>query len=298
MRRTLPPLLCFALLAASCGDDSLPPLPDNPATTLGLDANRPASIFVPTDYDPDTEYPLVMLLHGFAFNGAFQDIYFGLSRRATSEQMIVVIPDGTPNSEDARFWNATPNCCNFEDQDVDDVGYLRGLIEEAGANYRVDPGRVYLLGHSNGGYMSYRMACDASDVITAIVSLAGSTFEDPADCAATTPVSVLQIHGTADAVITYEPELTSDGTGHPGAVETARRFAERAGCDTTAPTEGAALDLEPNLDGAETTVLQYRAGCRGGVDADLWTIVDGGHIPGVSDTFMPNVLEWMMRHSQ
>ena len=65
---------------------------------------------------------------------------------------------------------------------MDDVGYLSGLIAEAEQTYNIDPKRVYLIGHSNGGFMSFRMACEASELITAIVSLAGSTFENPADC--------------------------------------------------------------------------------------------------------------------
>ena len=62
----------------------------------------------------------------------------------------------------------------------------------------VDPYRIYVAGHSNGGFMSYRLACTHADRIAAIVSLAGATFDTPADCSPTEPVAVLQIHGTAD----------------------------------------------------------------------------------------------------
>ncbi len=169
-----------ALVLTSCSDgSSLPPLPDDPASTLGVAAGRPASVRVPSDYDPNVEYPLVILLHGYSASGGVQNIYFGLSNQVTALGFILVIPDGTVNSDGLRFWNATDACCNFDTADVDDVGYLRGLIAEAQANYRVDPRRVYLFGHSNGGFMAHRMACEASDVITAIASLAGSTYLDP-----------------------------------------------------------------------------------------------------------------------
>ena len=81
--------------------------------------------------------------------------------------------------------------------------------------YNVHPGRVYLLGHSNGGYMSYRLACDASDRITALASLAGATFKSPSKCNATEPVSVLQVHGTQDDLVPYEGYASSLGALEP-----------------------------------------------------------------------------------
>jgi polyhydroxybutyrate depolymerase len=292
----------MSLALAACGGTSLPPLPDDPATTLGLGAGRPADVRVPSDYDPNVEYPLVVLLHGFGASGGVQNIYFGLSNQVTALGFILVIPDGTPNSNGERFWNATDACCDFEGQAVDDVGYIRGLIEEASANYRVDPRRVYMFGHSNGGFMSYRMACDAPDVVTAIASLAGSTYLDPADCASESPVSVLQIHGTADDVILYDGDTSDVGelvTGYPGAPESARRSAERAGCDVDAATAGAELDIDNSLDGAETSVLDYAVGCDRGVDAALWSINGGVHLPVVNRAaFSTAVLEWLLRHER
>lgn len=307
-RRSLPQgallahLTLAALLLGSCGGDSLPPLPDPPATTLGVAAGRPADVRAPTDYDPSVEYPLVVLLHGFMASGGVQNIYFGLSNQVTALGFVLVVPDGTPNSQGARFWDATDACCNFEDQPVDDVAYIRGLIEEAQANYRIDPRRIYLFGHSNGGFMSYRMACEASDVVTAIASLAGSTYLDPADCAADEPVSVLQIHGTDDDVILYDGMESPEGqfpAGYPGAAEAVRRSAARAGCDLDAAVEGAPLDIENSLDGAETRVLEYRAGCERGLDMALWTIEGGAHLPVVNRAaFSASVVEWLMSHER
>jgi polyhydroxybutyrate depolymerase len=292
-----------ALVLTSCSDgSSLPPLPDDPASTLGVAAGRPASVRVPSDYDPNVEYPLVILLHGYSASGGVQNIYFGLSNQVTALGFILVVPDGTVNSDGLRFWNATDACCNFDTADVDDVGYLRGLIAEAQANYRVDPRRVYLFGHSNGGFMAHRMACEASDVITAIASLAGSTYLDPADCTPEQPVSMLQIHGTADDIILYDGVAEPVGivaSGYPSAPETTRRSAETAGCDLDAAVAGADLDLDDSLDGAETSVLEYRAGCERGIDAALWTIEGGLHLPIVNRVaFSTAVIEWLKTHER
>lgn len=292
--------LVGALSLASCGEENLPPLPDTPATRLGVAAGRPADVRIPSDYDPNTAYPLVVLLHGFMASGGVQNIYFGLSNQVTELGFVLVIPDGTVNSSGQRFWNATDACCDFEGSGVDDVAYIRGLIEEAQANYRIDARRVYVFGHSNGGFMSYRMACEAPDVVTAIASLAGATYLDPADCASDTPVSVLQIHGTADDVILYDGISNADGqfpAGYPSAMESVRRSAERAGCDLTRASAGADLDLDTSLDGAETHVLEYSAGCERGLDAALWSIEGGVHLPVVNRVaFSTAVLEWLLAH--
>src|SRR5205085_1985187 len=77
--------------------------------------------------------------------------------------------------------------------------------------YSVDPRRIFVVGHSNGGFMAYRMACDHSDTVAAIVSVAGAMYDDARKCRAAHPVSVLQVHGPPDNVIPYQ------GTGINGA---------------------------------------------------------------------------------
>ncbi len=287
--------------SSACGSSALPPLPADPATTFGVAAGRPAEVRVPSDYDPNQHYPLIVLLHGFMASGLTQNLYLGLSNLVTELGFILVIPDGTPNNSGQRFWNATDACCDFDGSGVDDVAYLRGLIDEAHANYRVDAGRVYLFGHSNGGFMGYRMACDAPDVFTAFASLAGAAYIDPADCAAGEPVSALQIHGTADDVIFYDGEASAVGqftAGYPSALASAEQMAARAGCDLDAATAGAALDLDPTA-GTETSVLDFRTGCARGVDVSLWTIDEGGHLPIIDRrAFSSAVVRWLLEHER
>lgn len=282
---------CFA----GCGDDSLPPLPDTPSYLLTEAEGRPAQVYIPRDYDPNVQYPLVVLLHGYGAGGGAENLYLGLSNQTTAEQFILLVPNGTTDRAGSAFWNSDPIRSS---EDVDDVAYLRRLIEEAKANFRVDPRRVYLFGHSNGGFMSYRMACDAPEGIAAIASLNGMPPEDPSECDAEEAVSVLQIHGTLDDSVLYDGEATEDGSGYPSAPEAVQRFADAAGCDVDRSEAGAPLDLDEELAGDETTVLDYEAGCRGGLSASLWTIEGGGHLPARSDTFTPAVLQWLKRHAR
>ena len=212
------------LLFTSCSDDTLPPLPDEPATTLGVAAGRPADVRVPSDYDSNTEYPLVVLLHGYSATGGLQNLYFGLSNQVTALGFILVIPDGTANSDGARFWNATNSCCDFENSKVDDVAYLTAVIDDAIARYGADPRRVYLVGHSNGGYMAYRMACDRADRIAGIASLAGANWKDTSRCRPSVPVPVVQIHGTKDDNVPYAGNVVT-----PTAKESVASFAATNG---------------------------------------------------------------------
>ena len=275
-----------------CGDGGQAFSPD-PPLVIGGD-ERPAEVDIPTDYDPAVPHPLVMVLHGFGATGFVETAYLQLFDFVDEKQFVLIYPDGTLNDEGERFWNATAACCAPDDS-VDDVRYLSGLIEEAQQTYNIDPKRVYLVGHSNGGFMSFRMACEASEIITAIVSLAGSTFDDPADCApATIPVSVLAVHGTADDTVPYDgrPDL------YPGAVETTERFATAGGCDVGSPTDEGSVDLVPGLDGAETDKVAYATGCEEGTDAALWTINDGSHIPVFSAEFADMTTDWLFGHSR
>lgn len=257
-----------------------------------IDEERPAKIVVPDQYDGTQALPLLFFLHGYSGTAAVEDLYLHISDAAYDLGFFLVLPDGTVDSHSRRFWNATPGCCNFDDSDVDDVAYLRRLITEMKETFMIDDTRVYFFGHSNGGFMSYRMACDAADEVTAVASLAGSTFLDEEDCNASQPVSVLQIHGTLDEEIPIEGNAF-----FPGAEETVQRWATRAGCDTDSPTTGEPLDLLSDIDGSETSVKRYETGCAEGNLDELWTIEGGDHIPPFDRTFMIQVGEWLLaRH--
>ncbi|MEM8709961.1 MAG: alpha/beta fold hydrolase, partial [Planctomycetota bacterium] len=171
---------------------------------LTVDAGRgPITVSLPANYDPASPAPLVVLLHGFGASGPVQEAYMQFTPIQDDYGYVFCAPSGTVNGAGQRFWNATNACCDFQNSNVDDVGYLVDLIEAIEAAVSIDPRSIHLVGHSNGGFMSYRMACERSDKIASIASLAGATFSDPADCVGSGPVHILQIHGTNDATIAY-----------------------------------------------------------------------------------------------
>ena len=137
-----------------------------------IGGDRPVNVIVPAGYTPGKAAPLLILLHGYSASGAIEDAYLGVAAEADKRGFLYAHPDGTIDSQNNRFWNASDACCNLDPvpSKVDDSAYLSKLIADISAHYTVDPKRVYFFGHSNGGFMSYRMACEHADKIAAIVT--------------------------------------------------------------------------------------------------------------------------------
>lgn len=255
---------------------------------------RPVTIKLPIGYDPSKPIPLVVLLHGAGANGELQSAYFGFTLLQEEEKFLMLAPDGKMSkSFGAQFWNATDACCDADNSGVDDLGYIKGLIDEVKSVYKVDEKRVFLVGHSNGGFMSYRIACDASNYISGIAVLAGASFNDKARCKPSQKVNILHMHGTKDPTIQYNgglvPRLRKP---QPGAVKSVDMWAEYNGCTGGREATGKKLDIITDLEGAETSV-QAVEGCPEGGSVELWIIQDGKHIPTVAPNFAKEVWNWL-----
>ncbi len=264
------------------------------AAQTTIDAGRgDITLTLPAHYASNTPVPLIVLLHGYGSSGAGQDGYMKFSTLADRYGFILATPDGTQEAggQNSRFWNASKACCNFFAIDQDDSAYVLAIINTVKAQYNVDERRVYLIGHSNGGFMSYKAAHDHSDVIAGIASLAGAEATD-AQPAPANPVNILQIHGTADGTIAYGGSEIR-GNLYPGAVETVERWASYNGCTVDGKVTGT-LDLEAELAGLETTITRYTNDCKPGGATELWTIADGSHIPAISSAFSEKVVEWLL----
>ncbi|MBN4051574.1 hypothetical protein JYU16_02045, partial [bacterium AH-315-M05] len=143
---------------------------------------------------PGPNLPLVFNLHGLGSAAWQQQLYTQFDVVADSNDFIVVYPNAVGGVWDTVFPNSP----------IDDVGFISALIDTLNANYNIDTNRVYVTGMSMGSYMSYRLACELNDRITAIGSVAGlMTDSFFYYCDPVPAIPVLHIHGTADPTIPY-----------------------------------------------------------------------------------------------
>ena len=262
-----------------------------------IDAGRgPIAVHVPASYDGSTPTPLVILLHGYMNTGQDVEDWMQFASLVDQYEFLYLYPTGTSDFISNPFWNATDACCDLFNSGVNDARYLRDVITEMQNNYNVDSDRIHFAGHSNGGFMSYRMACDYADVVASIASLAGATYLNPADCTPVQPVHTLQIHGTADIVIVYGGGCVPLGGCHPGAVQTAQTWAAYDGCSLMGQTDPNMINIDAVIPGDETQIVRYDTACLPGGSAELWTINGGAHSPNLSADYNNLVIEWLLDH--
>jgi polyhydroxybutyrate depolymerase len=227
-------------------------------------------VHLPAAYSKDKSRPLVLVFHGGGGNGEQMAKMTGFSRKADREGFIAVYPNGTGLWQN-RFltWNAG-NCCAWAYENrIDDVGFIRVLIGQLKKDYPVDDRRVYAAGISNGGMMSYRLACELSDQIAAIGPVAGA---QNIDCKPSQPVSVIILHGTADQHVLYKG-------GTP------LRMADVRNPRVDRPvSEAAAFWVkhnrcreEPSTERKGMVVIERYGGCSAGTAVTLYTLVEEGH---------------------
>ncbi|MDE0369819.1 MAG: hypothetical protein OXI84_06740 [bacterium] len=258
----------------------------------------PAVLLVPLAA-VDGETPLIVSLHGYGGDSSYQTTYMPLHERVNTDGFALLLPNGIPDSEGNRFWNPTDECCDSAKGGQDDVAYLTELV--AGAQQVMDFGPVYFFGYSNGGFMSYHIACKGLPGLRAVASLAGTSYVEDSSCDGASPVSVLHIHGTADDVIRFEGDSEPDpkGDGEPafyaGAMEMVNRWSRRAGCEwPEQPQPYATLDLDGHVVGAETRAFRLESGCAEGVEIGLWMTVGSSHAPGYGDAFVDALVDWLL----
>ncbi len=246
------------------------------------------------------ETPLIVSLHGYGGDSAYQSIYVPLHERVNTDGFALLLPNGIRDGEGNRFWNPTDRCCDSAKGGQDDVAYLTELV--AGAEQVMDFGPVYFFGYSNGGFMSHHIACKGLPGLRAVASLAGTSYVEAASCDGASPVSVLHIHGTADEVIRFvgdgsDPGRQGDGETafYAGAQEMMTRGSSRAGCDwPEQPRPYATLDLDQHVPGSETQAFRLESGCAEGVQIELWMSVGSSHAPGYGDAFVDALVNWLL----
>jgi len=167
---------------------------------------RTALVHLPAGYDGKKPLPLVLSFHGRHGQGKDQQKLSHFDEVSDKYRFLVVYPDGIGKS-----WNAL-GVGEAESRGVDDVGFVRVLLDRLAERYAVDDSRIYASGMSNGGFFSHRLGCELSERFAAIASVEGQMSPEMAKmCNPKEPVAVLDIHGTADRLVPYEGGKTAGG---------------------------------------------------------------------------------------
>ena len=297
--RALPLFVLTALLACeprTRASDSAPPAP--PAPVPSAFASRPYVVHAPPGLDHSRPASLVVSLHGYgAPSGEAHARALGLEALADEQGFLLAMPDGSVDSRGSRYWNATDACCDFDHTGVDDVAYIAWLIDDVASKLAVDRDRVFVLGHSNGGFLAHRLACDLALRLAGAVSVAGAGWKDAWHCAPSEPVSILEIHGDADVIIKMSGGRVFDlpVPEYPSTKDTIAAWLAKDACGAGAQPAPAPIDFDDGVPGLETTRVSYRA-CRGGVTVDLWTVAGGSHVPRPSHAGLLAIGAWMTAH--
>lgn len=157
-------------------------------------------IHVPKNYNKTKPTPVLMAFHGGGGDMMRQasDKNYGLISKSEAVGFIAVFPNGYSKFNSGVFatWNAGNCCGDARDLKVDDVGFIRKVIDNLGRQLNIDRNRIYATGMSNGGMMTYRLACEMADTFKAIAAVAGT--DNTISCAPKTPIPILHIHAQDD----------------------------------------------------------------------------------------------------
>jgi polyhydroxybutyrate depolymerase len=197
-----------ATATSSTAPPSAAASPVDPADP-GRAFDPPAELRLPSTLQSGERVPLLMVLHGFGVSSSLLIAKAALNQVADSKKFAYLAPEGARDSLGRTFWNAGPSCCDLEHHAPADLKRLRDLLDFSLKNPAIDPARVFVIGYSNGGFMAHRLACDVSDRLAGVISVAGAASGPEVPCSPTTPLSVLEIHGDADPVVHYDGHVAA-----------------------------------------------------------------------------------------
>ncbi len=228
---------------------------------------REYRLYRPAAYTGNTPVPLILNLHGYGSNNLEQEFYGDFRGIADTANFLIVHPNGTIDNQGKRFWNTFGTGST-----VDDTGFIGDLLDALESEYNIDPNRIYSTGMSNGGFMSYTLACELNERIAAIASVTGSMIgPNLAACNPQRPVPVMEIHGTADNTVPYNGTVLSAFVAIPTLVDA------WVGFNNCNPTP--LFTNVPNTSTTDGCTVEHYvySGGDAGTTVEHYKIIDGGH---------------------
>jgi polyhydroxybutyrate depolymerase len=252
-------------------------------------------VHIPPQVTQGRALAVILNFHGGGGNAADHQAYTHMDRVADLHGFVAVYPQGTGKLEHHFLtWNAGPCCGYAHAHNIDDVDFTRAILKDLASRVAIDRSRIYATGLSNGALMSYRLAMDAPDVITAIAPVAGSLRVPKPEIVK--PVSILHIHSVDDPRALYDGGLgppfpfTNLRVDHPAVETMLGAWARIDGCQTTPRILDRRAYASP--DRRQHAELLDFPGCKShGLQLRLWRIHGAGHVwPGGEQDYLARIL--------
>jgi polyhydroxybutyrate depolymerase len=213
--------------------------------------------------------PVVFVFHGGTGNARSAIMMSNFNEVADQHGFVVVYPNGTGRLSDERLltWNAGHCCAYAQDNNVDDIGFVRAILADVQSPVNIDAKRVYAAGMSNGAMLTHRLGCEAADIFAAIAPVAGTL--NFAECHPAQPISVIEFHGTADRNVPYDGGIGPDslvGVDFISVQDSIEFWATINGCNS-----------QPQANSNDNVQHEVWAECVESTTIELYTIIDGGH---------------------
>ena len=225
-------------------------------------------IYVPNTYDTIQSFPLMLNFHGWTMSARNQMEVSDMRALSETDEFILVYPQGT------RLWGSTHwNVGSWTlGSNAKDVEFIAALINQIADNYNIDDERVYACGYSNGGFFSHELACQLSQKIAAIGTVAANISEETINnCNPSHPIPIITISGTRDDEVEYDGSMPERTLSQEETLEYWRTFNKV----DTVPIITNMPDLN-SLDGSTAVRYQYVNGDNDS-EVEHYKVVDGGH---------------------
>ena len=254
-------LFLLSIVLTSCSSEQ-----ENSSLTQGLNnqilnhdgIDREYLQYIPSTYDGSNKLPVVLNFHGFGSSASDYMQYTDMSSLAESEGFVLIYPQGS-DLNGSPHWNAALKGGDNK-SNADDLRFVEALINKLSTQNLIDNKRVYAIGYSNGGMMSYALGCYKSDLIAAIGSVSGYMLQN--ECTPSHSIPLIKLHGTNDYY---------DGGGVYNSVESVLNFWKNFNDATGNPS----LD---SFNDNGTLIEKYRYANSSNILIDHYKVIGGDHI--------------------
>ena len=227
---------------------------------------RTFKLHVPASYSPNTKTALVIALHGYTSSATDIENGIGLNEKADKEGFIVVYPNGLRypwTASNPQAWNAGGPYEGWT-QGTDDVGFIDQMIELICKYYTIDRNKIYVTGHSNGSFMTYRLGYELSNKIAAIATHSGQMVYMPAE-APGNKIHILHLHAADDGIVPYSGGLSGQIL-YSSVDNVLSHWAAWYSCG-----------LQPDTTFKNSDYMIKEWGCSGNTEIKLYLLNRGGH---------------------